>query len=56
VPGIGPVSAQKIVDVRKEDKINSIEQLKKLRVVVKRAAPYIHFNGMLDREKQLSFL
>jgi predicted DNA-binding helix-hairpin-helix protein len=55
VPGIGPISAQKIVDVRKEDKINSIEQLKKMRVVVKRAAPYIRFNGMLDWEKQLSF-
>jgi putative DNA modification/repair radical SAM protein len=56
VPGIGPTSAQKIVDVRKESKIDSLKQLQKMRVVVKRAAPYIRYNGMLDWEKQLSFL
>ncbi len=56
VPGIGPTSAQKILDVRQECKIDSLKQLQKMRVVVKRAAPYIRYNGMLDWEKQLSFL
>ena len=56
VPGIGPISAQKIIEVRKECKIDSLKQLQKMGVVVKRAAPYIRYNGMLDWEKQLSFL
>jgi putative DNA modification/repair radical SAM protein len=56
VPGIGPLSAQKIVDIRRETRINSLAQLSKMHVAVKRAAPYIRFNGMLDWEKQLSFL
>jgi len=56
VPGIGPTSAQKIIEVRKECKIDSLKQLQKMRVIVKRAAPYIRYNGMLDWEKQLSFL
>jgi len=56
VPGIGPASARKIIEVRKESKIDSLKQLQKMRVVVKRAAPYIRYNGMLDWEKQLSFL
>lgn len=56
VPGIGPASAKRIVDARQNCTINSLEQLRKIRVVIKRAAPYIRFNGMLDWEKQLSFL
>lgn len=56
VPGIGPISAQRIIDTRREHSINSMEQLHKMRAVVKRAAPYIWFKGMLDWEKQMSFL
>lgn len=56
VPGIGPTSAQRIIDARREHSINSMEQLRKMRAVVKRAAPYIWFKGMLDWEKQMSFL
>jgi putative DNA modification/repair radical SAM protein len=56
VPGIGPTTAQRILDVRQDGSISSMEQLKKMRVVVKRAAPYIRFNGMVDWEKQLSFI
>jgi len=56
VPGIGPTSAQKILDVRQESRIDSLKQLQKMRVVVRRAAPYIRYEGMLDWEKQLSFL
>jgi putative DNA modification/repair radical SAM protein len=56
VPGIGPLSAQRIIYARKTGCINSLAQLQKMRVVVKRAAPYLRFNGMLDWEKQLSWL
>jgi putative DNA modification/repair radical SAM protein len=56
VPGIGPLSAKRIVDARREHSICSLEQLGKMRVVVKRAAPFIWFRGMLSWEKQLSFL
>jgi predicted DNA-binding helix-hairpin-helix protein len=31
-------------------------QLKKMRVVMKRAAPYVWFQGMLSTEKQASFI
>jgi putative DNA modification/repair radical SAM protein len=56
VPGIGPVSAQRIIEVRKDHSIFSMEQLRKTRVVTRRAAPYIWFKGMLEIEKQMSFL
>ena len=56
VPGIGPLSAKRIVEAREEHSIFSLEQLKKMGVVAKRAAPFIWFQGMLDWEKQLSFL
>jgi predicted DNA-binding helix-hairpin-helix protein len=53
---MGPVSAQRIVDARRDHTINSMEQLRKMRIILKRAAPYIWFKGMLDWEKQMSFL
>ncbi|HET6478282.1 MAG TPA: radical SAM protein [Dehalococcoidales bacterium] len=56
VPGIGPVSAQRIVDARREHSIDSVLQLKKMRVVTSRAIPYIWFQGMLEFEKQASFI
>jgi predicted DNA-binding helix-hairpin-helix protein len=56
VPGIGPLSAKRILEAREEHSIFSLEQLKKMGVVAKRAAPFIWFQGMLDWEKQLSFL
>jgi predicted DNA-binding helix-hairpin-helix protein len=56
VPGIGPVSASRIIETRKDHSIDSLEQLRKMRVVVKRANPYIWFRSMLSSEKQLSFL
>jgi predicted DNA-binding helix-hairpin-helix protein len=56
VPGIGPVSAQRIVDVRKEHSINSVEQLRKMKIVTRRAMTYLWFKGMLEFEKQASML
>jgi putative DNA modification/repair radical SAM protein len=56
VPGIGPVSAERIVEVRREHSIDSMAQLRKMRVVTKRAASFIWFKGMLEFEKQASFI
>ena len=56
VPGIGPVSAQRIIDARREHSIDSMRQLRKMGVVTSRAAPYIWFQGMLEWEKQASFI
>ena len=56
MPGIGPTTARRIVETRRDHSINSMEQLKKMRVVLKRAAPFIWFKGMLEWEKQLSSL
>ena len=56
VPGIGPISARRIIDVRKESKINAVSQLTKMRVVTSRAVPFIWFKGMLEHEKQASFM
>ena len=36
--------------------VDSVEQLKKMGVATKRAVPFIWFKGMLEFEKQLSFL
>lgn len=56
VPGIGPVSAKRIVEARREYSIFSLDQLKKMRVVTGRAASFIWFQGMLATEKQACFL
>ncbi|MBC7327363.1 helix-hairpin-helix domain-containing protein [bacterium] len=59
VPGIGPVSAKRILQVRKEGRITSLETLKKLGAVTKRARHFITLNGAYHgaidilREKQL---
>ena len=56
VPGIGPVSAGRIVEARRDHSINAVQQLKKMRVATNRAVPYIWFKGMLEFEKQASFI
>ncbi|MBI2869014.1 MAG: helix-hairpin-helix domain-containing protein [Chloroflexi bacterium] len=56
VPGIGPQSAHRIIAARREHSIDSLTQLKKMRVVTRHAAPFIWFQGMLAAEKQASFL
>ena len=56
VPGIGPLSAKRIIDSRKEHSIFSLQQLKKMGVSTKRAIPYIWFKGILNWEKQSSFI
>jgi putative DNA modification/repair radical SAM protein len=56
VPGIGPASAKRIIEARQEHSIFSRQQLKKMKVVTSRAIPFIWFKGMLDYEKQTSFM
>jgi putative DNA modification/repair radical SAM protein len=45
VPGIGPVSARRIVRVRSQHTLSSLEDLKRLGAVTRWAAPFILFNG-----------
>jgi len=56
VPGIGPVSASRIVESRQEHSVFSLQQLRKVGVATKRAVPFIWFQGMLTWEKQSSFM
>ncbi len=56
VPGIGPVSAARILEGRRDHSVFSLQQLKKMGVPTKRALPYIWFQGMLPAERQVSFL
>ncbi len=55
VPGIGPESAKKIVEVRREHRIDSLQELRKMRLATGRARPFIWFKGMRAEEKQASF-
>lgn len=45
IPGIGPRSAERIISVRRQFRLNSPEELKNLGVVIKRALHYITING-----------
>lgn len=45
VPGIGPISASRILRVRQQCKLRDISQLQKMGVVTKRAAPYVLLDG-----------
>ncbi len=48
VPGIGPVSARRIVETRRSESFHNLEELKRIRAVVKWAAPYVEFSGKRD--------
>ncbi len=56
VPGIGPISAKRIVEARAEHSISSLQQLKKMGVVVKRAGAFIWLRGASAHERQMCFL
>jgi len=45
VPGIGRISARRILDVRKNTKLKELEQLKRLGAVTKRARKFITLDG-----------
>jgi predicted DNA-binding helix-hairpin-helix protein len=52
VPGIGPVSAKRIVQARKSGSILSVQQLKKMKIPTKWTLPFIWFKSMLQEERQ----
>ncbi len=45
VPGIGPTAARRIYRARKDNRLTSLNELKNMGVVVKRAKPFILLNG-----------
>lgn len=47
VPGIGPKSASRILSARLKGKLHNIQELKAMRVLVKRAAPFILIEGRM---------
>jgi predicted DNA-binding helix-hairpin-helix protein len=53
VPGLGPVSARRITQLRQLHDVSGVDQLKKLHVRYREAMPFIWFKGMLDWEKQM---
>ncbi|MCX7912382.1 MAG: radical SAM protein, partial [Dehalococcoidales bacterium] len=54
VPGIGPATAKRIITARRESRIASVAQLRRLGVTVGRALPFIHVSGLLEHERQLA--
>jgi predicted DNA-binding helix-hairpin-helix protein len=56
IPGIGPKRARVILDARLKGKINTLEELAKLGVVTKRAAPFILFNGKAPMSQMRLFV
>lgn len=50
VPGIGPISAKRIIHYRKFEKIKKAEELKSLGVVMNRAKDYIDLNGVYQKK------
>lgn len=51
VPGIGKISAERILKIRQKRRIKDLVELKRLGVVVKRAKNFITLNGKFFREK-----
>ncbi len=56
IPGIGPVSAKKILEHRQKSKIRTLQELKSLGAVTKRATQFILLNGKRPQflEKKIS--
>ena len=49
IPGIGPVSARRIIIYRRKKKITKLSQLKILGVIIKRANPFIDLDGKVQK-------
>lgn len=47
IPGIGPKSAGRIISLRKRHRLTSLEELKNIGVVVKRASPFVTIAGRM---------
>jgi predicted DNA-binding helix-hairpin-helix protein len=55
IPGIGPIGVKTITKARKTTKLKNVSQLKKMGILVERAAPYIILDGKRP-EQQLELL
>lgn len=53
VPGIGPVSVKKIVDIRSTQPFHTLEDLKNAGIRVRQAAPYIELSGKKECQSHL---
>lgn len=53
VPGIGPLSADAILRVRRDTPLGGLEDLRKTGAFHRRAAPYVEFSGKRNRGDQL---
>lgn len=47
IPGIGPISARRIIMRRKRERFLHLEELRKIRLVLRRAIPFILVNGRI---------
>ncbi len=54
VPGIGPISAKRIVRKRERGPFRDFSSLNEMGVVLKRALPFITVNGKTENKEQLS--
>jgi len=54
VPGIGPINADRIITLRRQDPLKSIGVLQKSRVISEKSSPFILVNGK-SPARQLSF-
>ena len=50
MPGIGPISARRIVSLRQGHRFSDLAQLKRAGVAIGRAAPFILINGRQPAE------
>ena len=46
VPGIGPVGAERLLRERRRGRVRDLSDLRKLRIVIQRAAPFILLDGL----------
>jgi len=56
VPGFGPTTVKRILQVRREHKINSLDKIKMMGAVIKNAQGYFLLNGFLPARPQSSQL
>lgn len=49
VPGIGPLSARRIIERRRKERFHHLDELRSVRCVLKRAVPFILINGRVAK-------
>jgi len=55
VPGIGPKGAEAILKARRQGRLRELSNLRKLGIVVQRAAPFVLVNGKRDPQQMRLF-